>query len=1670
MITCGKVIMPVQRDQLGAPVGVLGEVDLVVGDAATVEQRLCRPAVAARFRGVDRDSIHHFTKYSAGSAGRNPVPGSLKTEAVVLRSMRYGEADRILHLYTPDRGRLSRDRQGRAAREVALRRPAGALLPARAGALRGPQRPAHGDQRGDGRTAIRGCASTRAALDGAARACDAVGADVRRRRAAPRRLPPARQPARAARRATPSARRARNALAFRLKLLLAAGFAPQLSACAGCGEAEHLVGFSGAAGGVVCSACEASSFALGQDAHDFLVGALGRPLAEAPDAPPRALAQAERAILETLEHHAHLRLRPVGADNLRCVRDRNCAVRAGPAARPRQNGGRERPGDRSRLRGPHRARGRSDALAARRARSYPAERARPEEDCALRTPFQRDRDRIVHCKPFRRLKHKTQVFVAPEGDHYRTRLTHTLETTQISRTVARALRLNEDLTEAIGLGHDLGHPPFGHIGEDVLDRAGRERFGRGFRHNEHSLRVVDVLERPQPHRAGARRDPAPLERRGRAGDARGQDRAARRPDRLHQPRHRRRAARRRDRARRPPARGDRGPRRHRLASGSTRSCTTSSSTPRAARDIVQGEAVGGAMLRLRTFMFERVYLGPTARAEHAKIERVLRGLFDWYCEHPDELPPVACAGATEADRVIDYLAGMTDRFALRAWAERFVPHGPRDLMPRYTDDSRERVRDAVDFVELVGARTELSAAGPRRMTGLCPFHDERTPSFGIDPVEKLYHCFGCGAGGDVFKFVDGDGGARLRGRARVARRAGRRSSSSARPRTRATPSGAPRRDRLLALLERTAAYYVRVLWESAEAAPARAYLAERGLEEGVLREYRVGYSPRAWDRVLDRVAAAPATPRRSCSRPGWRRARRDGPRRARPLPRPDHVPARRRTRARARLRRARAVARRPAEVPQHLGVRPVPQGLGSSTAPTSRARRRRGRGGVVLVEGYTDVIALRQAGIPETVCSMGTALTDRQLDALKRLDARRCCSARTRTRRGRRRSRRARTRSACSTRAITCAASSCASCGSRRGRIRPTSSSSDGAAAMRALLETSVPGGALRGRAGARRRRRSARRRAATTRCARSRRSSAGWSRAAAVRPDPAGRQPAADAGVDDAGGAAARAARANGATPGAAAGAAAARDDLDRQARGHRARVPRPLPGGQGRRAGARSRRWTSTPRSRLELTRRAAHYLAEHLEHPGQSLPVGRRRPRAARRGARDPRRRRSRPTRRRWRSSGCSSRRSAWTAQIAAAQRAGEAVTRAGGRAPARPGRDPPPARLSAVGRATSGVGERVALRRGAAALRAVDGPHDLRRDRDADEAELGVVGARGVEVDRPDPQDPLEERLVGVDVLHPLDARLLRLLGEHPAADVQPLGRDHVARGHALDEARRAPRARARRRRRGSRAPPGGERADRRGDRHDARRRRRRTAAPRATTDAPRRRSPRPDAGPCAETYRLPFRPPHELVFASWTDRHSLRSCSAPRRDTARAARASLVAARPCRLEELVAETVRDRASGPDGAALAEEVRAADAAGWRKPRGGDARTVQPRPCRRRTRRHHGRSTVQRLRRTAPLRAVPRGSRRRRRRRQVKAAAGRRGRGRVPALRLRPVHTAHSSSTTSIRATKSFAIAGLRGVARSLERGRGEARKCVLLCANCHAEVEGGIATIRARSCCR
>ncbi len=237
------------------------------------------------------------------------MPGSLRTEAIVLRSIRYGEADRILHLYTPERGRLSaiakgarRTRSRFGARLEPFFQLRALLYEGRSDLLTvtsAETLDAHGPLR-----------ERAASLDAAARACDAVS-----------RLFETDDPSPAVFHLLANelrlldddeaASRPAHQLAFRLKLLVAGGFTPQLATCASCGEAEHLSGFSGAAGGVVCGACEASAFPLSEEAHAFLVAALGRPLAEAPDASPRALRQAERAIGETAEHHAHVRLRPL---------------------------------------------------------------------------------------------------------------------------------------------------------------------------------------------------------------------------------------------------------------------------------------------------------------------------------------------------------------------------------------------------------------------------------------------------------------------------------------------------------------------------------------------------------------------------------------------------------------------------------------------------------------------------------------------------------------------------------------------------------------------------------------------------------------------------------------------------------------------------------------------------------------------------------------------------------------------------------------------------------------------------------------------------------------------------------------------------------------------------------------------------------------------------------------------------------------------------------------------------------------------------------------------------------------------------------------------------------------------------------------------------------------
>ena len=301
-------------------------------------------------------------------------------------------------------------------------------------------------------------------------------------------------------------------------------------------------------------------------------------------------------------------------------------------------------------------------------RSYDTRgRAREEEEeCRLRTPFQRDRDRIVHSKAFRRLKHKTQVFIDPKSDHFRTRLTHTLETAGIARTVARALRLNEDLTEAIALGHDLGHPPFGHTGEEALDRVLEERFGRRFRHNEQSLRVVEVLERDGRglnltlevrdgilHHTG-RGEPSTLE-----------GKIVRLVDRVAYINHDIDDAIRAGllSAEELPQEeitllGDRGSRRidalvHDVVEASA-----------AAGDIAQSDQIGRAMLNLRAFMFERVYLGPEAAAQRRTATGTIERIVAHLVEHPGDVPEDRPGDLPE--RITDYVAGMTDRFAL-AW-------------------------------------------------------------------------------------------------------------------------------------------------------------------------------------------------------------------------------------------------------------------------------------------------------------------------------------------------------------------------------------------------------------------------------------------------------------------------------------------------------------------------------------------------------------------------------------------------------------------------------------------------------------------------------------------------------------------------------------------------------------------------------------------------------------------------------------------------------------------------------------------------------------------------------------------------------------------------------------------------------------------------------------------
>jgi dGTPase len=302
-------------------------------------------------------------------------------------------------------------------------------------------------------------------------------------------------------------------------------------------------------------------------------------------------------------------------------------------------------------------------------------RETPEPHDPLRTCFQRDRDRIVHSKAFRRLKHKTQVFLSPEGDHYRVRLTHTLEVSQIARTAARALRLNEDLAEAIALGHDLGHTPFGHLGEQALTPF----LETPFRHNEQSLRIVDHLENDGRglnlswevrdgivNHTWSMPEPATLEAQ-----------VVRFADRIAYVNHdvddaiRAAVLQESDL---PAEAVDVLGRSHteRVNTLVTDLVERSADAP----EIRLGDRTFRALDALRDFMFERVYLRDDARAEQEKAIGIVRTLFRNYLEHPDQVPEeYHRAPGDLPTRIADYIAGMTDRYALRMYEQLFLPHG-----------------------------------------------------------------------------------------------------------------------------------------------------------------------------------------------------------------------------------------------------------------------------------------------------------------------------------------------------------------------------------------------------------------------------------------------------------------------------------------------------------------------------------------------------------------------------------------------------------------------------------------------------------------------------------------------------------------------------------------------------------------------------------------------------------------------------------------------------------------------------------------------------------------------------------------------------------------------------------------------------------------------------------
>lgn len=300
-------------------------------------------------------------------------------------------------------------------------------------------------------------------------------------------------------------------------------------------------------------------------------------------------------------------------------------------------------------------------------------RMREEEKCDLRTDFQRDADRIIHTKAFRRLMHKTQVFLSPSEDHFRTRLTHTLEVAQIARSITRGLYLNENLSEAIALGHDLGHTPFGHTGESVLNEICND----GFRHNEQSLRVVDVLEKENGLNLTYEVRDGILNHTGDGIASTLEGKIIKFADRIAYINHDLDDAIRAD-----VLSQDMLPKKYIDVLGETHSkrinnmITNIIDNSQGINDIKMSDDFFEAMLGFRSFMFENVYLSKTVKREEDRAKGVVRTLYEYFMKNIDKLPCeyLKMLETWDKSRVVcDYIAGMTDRYAIRVFEEIFVP-------------------------------------------------------------------------------------------------------------------------------------------------------------------------------------------------------------------------------------------------------------------------------------------------------------------------------------------------------------------------------------------------------------------------------------------------------------------------------------------------------------------------------------------------------------------------------------------------------------------------------------------------------------------------------------------------------------------------------------------------------------------------------------------------------------------------------------------------------------------------------------------------------------------------------------------------------------------------------------------------------------------------------------